>query len=207
MAGASIGAAAANEVTLSVLVGYQGVVKPGEWMPVTVVAKNGGAGIDGTLELQETLNGQPDVSGFPVYQAPISLASGASKRIRAYAIIDTTGATITARIVQNGRVIVSQDSTSPSTTSTLIGVLSDQGTSLDTFAAVHPASVAARVANRNTLVIVFLGVVLGGLYFVAIDLQAPVGAPANDSSPLWQRVVAAVVNKIGNTRDVMAAGR
>ena len=147
MAGASIGAAAANEVTLSVLVGYQGVVKPGEWMPVTVVAKNGGAGIDGTLELQETLNGQPDVSGFPVYQAPISLASGASKRIRAYAIIDTTGATITARIVQNGRVIVSQDSTSPSTTSTLIGVLSDQGTSLDTFAAVHPASVAARVVH------------------------------------------------------------
>src|SRR6202011_319869 len=147
LAGGSIGAAAANEVTLSVLVGYQGVVKPGEWMPVTVVAKNSGAGIDGTLELQETLNGKPDVSGFPVYQAPISLASGASKRIRAYAIIDTTGATITARIVQNGRVIVSQDSTSPSTTSTLIGVLSDQGTSLDTFAAVHPASVAARVVH------------------------------------------------------------
>ena len=42
---------------------------------------------------------------------------------------------------------------------------------------------------------------------VAIDLQAPVGAPASDSSPLWQRVVAAVINKIGNTRDVMAAGR
>jgi hypothetical protein len=147
LAGASIGAAAANDVTLSVLVGYQDVVKPGEWMPVTVVAKSGGAGIDGTLEIQETLSGQPDVNGFPVYQAPISLASGASKRIRAYAIIDTSGATITARIVQNGRVIVSQDSASTSTTSTLIGVLSDQGTSLDTFAAVHPASVAARVVH------------------------------------------------------------
>ena len=147
LAGASIGAAAANDVTLSVLVGYQDVVKPGEWMPVTVVAKNSGAGIDGTLELQETLNGQPDVSGFPVYQAPISLASGASKRIRAYAIVETSGATITARIVQNGRAIVSQDSASTSTTSTMIGVLSDQGTSLDTFAAVHPASIAARVVH------------------------------------------------------------
>jgi hypothetical protein len=42
---------------------------------------------------------------------------------------------------------------------------------------------------------------------VAIDLLAPVGAPANDSTPLWQRVMAAVVNKLGNTRDVMAAGR
>jgi hypothetical protein len=42
---------------------------------------------------------------------------------------------------------------------------------------------------------------------VAIDLQAPVGAPANDSTPLWQRMMAGVVNKLANTRDVMAAGR
>jgi hypothetical protein len=42
---------------------------------------------------------------------------------------------------------------------------------------------------------------------VAIDLQAPVGAPATDSTPLWQRMMAGVVNKLANTRDVMAAGR
>src|ERR1700731_4026248 len=78
LAGASIGAAAASGVTLSVLVGYQGAVKLGEWMPVTIVAKNSGAGIDGTLELQEVVSSQPDVSGFPVYQEPISLASGAT---------------------------------------------------------------------------------------------------------------------------------
>jgi hypothetical protein len=42
---------------------------------------------------------------------------------------------------------------------------------------------------------------------VAIDLQAPVGAPASDSTPLWQRMMAGVVNKLANTRDVMAAGR
>src|ERR1700694_2462677 len=147
LAGLSIGAAAASGVTLSVLVGYQAVVKTGEWMPVTVVAKNDGAGIDGTLELQETLSGQPDVSGFPVYQEPISLASGATKRIRAYAVIDTTGATITARVVQNRRGVVSPDSRSTRTAATMIGVLSDQGTSLDSFAAVHPASVAARVVH------------------------------------------------------------
>ena len=40
---------------------------------------------------------------------------------------------------------------------------------------------------------------------VAIDLQAPLGASAGDSSPLWMRAVAAVVNTVGNTRDVMAA--
>lgn len=40
---------------------------------------------------------------------------------------------------------------------------------------------------------------------VALDLQAPVGAPPGDSSPLWMRAVAAVVTTVGNTRDVMAA--
>ena len=40
---------------------------------------------------------------------------------------------------------------------------------------------------------------------VAIDLQAPVGASANDTTPLWERAVAAVINKVGGTRDVLAA--
>src|SRR3989441_1026204 len=147
LAGASVGAAAADGVTLAVHVGYQDVVKPGDWMPVTIDAKNTGAGVDGTLEVQEALNGQPGVNGLPIYHQSISLATGSSKRIRTYVTVDTTGATITARIVQNGRVIVSRDAASASTTSTLIGVLSDQPTSLDGFAAVHPASVAARVVH------------------------------------------------------------
>jgi hypothetical protein len=40
---------------------------------------------------------------------------------------------------------------------------------------------------------------------VAIDLGAPVGASAGDATPLWLRAVAAVVNTVGGTRDVMAA--
>ncbi|MGH7763476.1 MAG: hypothetical protein ACREOM_03540 [Candidatus Dormibacteraceae bacterium] len=40
---------------------------------------------------------------------------------------------------------------------------------------------------------------------VAIDLAAPVGAAAGDDTPLWLRAVAAVVNTVGGTRDVMAA--
>jgi hypothetical protein len=150
LAGASVGALAAdNPVTLVVHVGYQDAVKLGEWMPVTIDAKNTGAGIDGTLEVQEVLSGQPGVGGLPVYQAPISLASGASKRIRTYVSLDTTGASVTARIIQSGRVIVSQGWAGPTggTPTTLIGVLSDQATSLDGFAAVHPASVNARVVH------------------------------------------------------------
>lgn len=41
---------------------------------------------------------------------------------------------------------------------------------------------------------------------VAIDLTAPVGASANDATPLWLRAVAMIVNTAGGTRDVMAAG-
>ncbi|HKV87284.1 MAG TPA: hypothetical protein VJT78_04740 [Candidatus Dormibacteraeota bacterium] len=40
---------------------------------------------------------------------------------------------------------------------------------------------------------------------VAIDLSAPVGAPAPDSSPLWMKAVVALVNTVAGTRDVMAA--
>jgi outer membrane murein-binding lipoprotein Lpp len=40
---------------------------------------------------------------------------------------------------------------------------------------------------------------------VAIDLTAPVGASAGDATPLWARAVAAVVNTVGGTRDVLAA--
>lgn len=169
LAGASIGAVAADAVTLGVQVGYQDVVKPGEWMPVTVVAKNSGPAIDGTLELQEVLNGQPGVGGFPTYQAPISLASGAVKRIRGYIIEDTTGATVRARIVQNGRMLVSQDSASTSTTSTLIGVLSDQAISLDGFAAVHPAGVAARVVHLRADDIAESAIPLRAFDILAID--------------------------------------
>ena len=42
---------------------------------------------------------------------------------------------------------------------------------------------------------------------VAIDLQASIGASATDSTPLWQRMVAAVVNTVVGPHDVMAATR
>src|SRR5256886_4967069 len=74
-----------------------------------------------------------------------------------------------ARIVQNGRVIVSKDAASASTTSTLIGVLSDQPTSLDGFAAVHPASVAARVVHLRADDIAESAIPLRAFDILAID--------------------------------------
>lgn len=40
---------------------------------------------------------------------------------------------------------------------------------------------------------------------VAVDLEAPVRASASDTTPLWLRAVALVVNTVGGTRDVQAA--
>jgi hypothetical protein len=42
---------------------------------------------------------------------------------------------------------------------------------------------------------------------VAINLTASIGAAPSDSTPLWQRMMAAVVDKVVGAHDVMAAGR
>jgi hypothetical protein len=40
---------------------------------------------------------------------------------------------------------------------------------------------------------------------VAIDLTTPVGASPVDSTPLWARAVAMILNQVAGTRDVLAA--
>src|SRR5256712_2396753 len=176
---AAVGAeAAGNGLTLAVHVGYQDVVKPGEWTPVTIDMRNTGADVDGTLEVRESLNAQPGVSGFTIYQQPISLASGASKRVRIFLVEDTTGATVTARIIQNGRITVSQDSVTSSTTSTLVGVLSDQSSAFDDFAAVHPGGIAARVVHLHADDIADSAIALRAFDILVIDDFATDGLTA-----------------------------
>ena len=167
--GAIRGLAATNPLTLTVHAGYQDVVKAGAWVPVTIDAKNTGPGVDGMLEVQESLNAQPGVTGFTIYQEPISLASGATKRLRLYLVENTTGATITARITEQRKVLVSQDSVSGATTSALIGVLSDQSAALDDFAAVHPGGIAARVVHLHSDDIADSSIPLRAFDILAID--------------------------------------
>jgi hypothetical protein len=42
---------------------------------------------------------------------------------------------------------------------------------------------------------------------VAINLSAPIGAAPSDSTPLWQRMMAAIVDRVVGAQNVMAAGR
>src|SRR5438094_3978383 len=176
--------AAGSGLTLAVHVGYQDVVKPGEWTPVTVDARNTGADVDGVLEIQEALNAQPGVSGFTIYQQPISLPGGASKRVRTYLVQDTPGATVTARIIHNGRVAISRDSGTSSTTSTLVGVLSDQSSALDDFAAVHPGGLAARVVHLHPDDIADSAIALRAFDILVIDDFATDGLTARQRAAI-----------------------
>src|SRR3989454_3295854 len=182
---AAVGAeAATNGLTLAVHVGYQDVVKPGEWTPVTIDMHNTGADVDGRLEIQESLNAQPGVSGFTIYQQPISLARGASKRVRIFLVEDTTGATVTARIIQNGRVAISQNSVTSSTTSTLVGVLSDQSSAFDDFAAVHPGGIAARVVHLRADDVADSAIALRAFDILVIDDFATDGLTARQRAAI-----------------------
>jgi hypothetical protein len=66
-----------------------------------------------------------------------------------------------------------------------------------------PAQVQQQAAQSGMQRVVPSGYVAGQP--VAIDLTAPVGDSANDTTPLWERAVAAIVNTVGGTRDVLAA--
>jgi hypothetical protein len=66
-----------------------------------------------------------------------------------------------------------------------------------------PAQVQQQAAQSGMQRVVPSGYVTGQA--VAIDLAAPVGAAPNDTTPLWARAVAAVVNTV--THDVAAKTR
>ena len=136
---ALVSEAAAIPLQITVQVGYHNTVKLGQWMPVTVDLTNSGPAVDGTLEVQannSTGNGGPPL-GAATYQTPISLASGATKHVRTYVTQDVPG-TVAVRVVQDGHVVASQETSVSNTYSGLMaGVISDQPSALDSLAIVR----------------------------------------------------------------------
>src|SRR2546427_4641820 len=131
--------AAATPLQITVQVGYHNTVKLGQWVPVTVDLTNSGPAIEGTLEVQannSTGNGGPPL-GAATSQSPISLASGATKHVRTYVTQDVPG-TVAVRVVQDGHVVASQETSVSNTYSGLMaGVISDQPSALDSLAIVR----------------------------------------------------------------------
>ena len=66
-----------------------------------------------------------------------------------------------------------------------------------------PAQVQQQAAQSGMQRVVPSSYVQGNQ--VAIDLTSPIGDSPTDTTPLWLRAVAAVVNTVGGTRDVQAA--
>lgn len=68
-----------------------------------------------------------------------------------------------------------------------------------------PAQVQQQAAQSGMQRIVPSNYVQGNE--VAIDLTAPIGDAPADTTPLWLRAVALVVNTVGGTKDVQAASK
>jgi hypothetical protein len=141
--------AATNPLSIVLKVGYSGFVKAQQWMPVTIDLTNNGQDVEGTLEV--TAANGPAQSGQPfesvIYQTHVSLPAGATKHVRTYLVEDQAPSVVSVRLMANGRVLVSADSQLGSAATALIGVLSDQGTALDGFAALHPGGISANVVH------------------------------------------------------------
>jgi hypothetical protein len=146
---ASTAEAATDPVSITVKVGYSGFVKPEQWMPVAIDLTNTGPDVDGTLEVSTTAfaNGPP--IGPAIYTTHVSLASGATKHLKTYVIEDQAPSSVSVRLVVNGQVVATGGRAGGSAATALIGVLSDQPTALDSFAAVHPGSVSATVVHLS----------------------------------------------------------
>ena len=141
--------AATNPISMAVKVGYSGFVKGQQWMPVTINLTNKGQDVDGTLEITAGLAGGQGGQALEsvIYQTHVSLPAGATKNLRTYLVEDQVPSVVSVRLVANGRELVSADTQTGTPATVLIGVLSDQATALDSFAAVHPGGISANVVH------------------------------------------------------------
>jgi hypothetical protein len=166
---ASTAEAATNPISVAVKVGYSGFVKAEQWMPVTIDLTNAGPDFEGTLEVSPTTSSNGPPIGAAIYTTHVSLASGATKHLKAYVVEDLGPAPVSVRMVENGRVVASADSQAGSAATTLIGVLSDQSTALDSFAAVHPGGVSASVVHLSLEDLGDSALLLRAFDLIAID--------------------------------------
>ena len=165
--------AAGSPLKIALQVGYHNTVKLGQWMPVTVDITNTGPDLEATLEVQATNTpgtpgGGPPV-GAAVYQAPVSLAAGATKHFRTYISEDFPG-TVLARVLQNGREVARQEAaTSSSFTGLMVGVLSDQASTLDGLAVVRAGGSNPLVVHLGAADVSDSALVLRAFDMIAID--------------------------------------
>ncbi|MGH7764695.1 MAG: hypothetical protein ACREOM_09795 [Candidatus Dormibacteraceae bacterium] len=165
--------ASTKQLSVTIQVGYGNTIKLSQWMPVVVNITNSGPPLDGTLEIQAP-NGFAGKGGPPggssaVYQRPISLATGSTKHFRSYVVEDQPGA-ISVQIVQNGRVIDSEQASGGAAPSGLLAaVVSDQPATLDSLASIQPGGPGPSVIHLAGPDLPDSGLLLRAFDMVAFD--------------------------------------
>jgi hypothetical protein len=164
--------ASSDPLTITAQYGYNNIVKAGQWMPVQVNVTNNGAAFDGTLQIATPGGlpgkGGPSASGAVLYQTPLSLAAGASKRLRTYVVQDQPAA-ITVQVVQSGRVVISRPASAGNVLSVLVGVVSDQAATLSALASSSPLGLTVGVVHLAAADLSNSAVVLRAFDLIAID--------------------------------------
>jgi hypothetical protein len=158
--------------TLAVQVGYHDLAKTGEWMPVSIEVRNGGADFSGTVEVQLTNDpANLQAAGGAAYVLPVTLPRGSIKHLRTYVASDASGSPVRVRVVgAGGRVLVSERGSATITTRMLVGVLSDDPTAFDELAASrYPNGSIAQVVHLTREDIPNSAVFLHGFDLLAID--------------------------------------
>ena len=175
--------AAANPLTITAHLGYGDVIKAQQWMPISIAVTNTGPDIDGTLQIQSSYGGKQGAAWPASYERPLVIANGATKYFRTYLVQDP-GITVTVRIVKNGRILVSQGTAGTSSASALIGVLSDDSTALDDFAAVRPGGVSATVVHLGLADLVDSPIALHSFDLLVVDDFATEGLTAGQRAAI-----------------------
>lgn len=185
-----VGVEAANPPGLSIQVGYHGVVRAGEWIPVQVlVTANSFAG-DATVRIEvndssqgylqrQNFTSQPNPFGptyTTAYDVPIHMIAGQSSHVVTYVLSDLSNPTVSATLLQSGHTIAGPAKASGHTTRLLVGVLSDR---LGPFSAIEslelPNNLAPRVVALSTADLPHSAVLLRAFDLIAIDDYATGG--------------------------------
>jgi hypothetical protein len=138
-----------NPLSITVKVGYSGFIKTQQWMPVAIDVTNKGPDVEGILEVSApaVANGPP--TGAAIYETHVSLPTGTTKHLKTYLVQSWTPASLSVRILQNGKIVASTASETPSQATALVGVLSDRPAALNNFEAQHPGGLRDNVVHLS----------------------------------------------------------
>lgn len=108
-------------VSMTVVAGYEGRAKAGQWMPVTVTLQNDGAEISGEVQFTS----RRDMGPFTqkgIFAQPVTIPAGGTKRVTLYMPAEF-GATPPVELVVKGEKVAEATSAPVITAELLVGVL------------------------------------------------------------------------------------